>query len=360
MSMVQGKWGFYALRLLLGFAEAGFFPGIVLYLTYWFPARQRARAMSFFMIGSPVAGIISNPVSGVILDELHQVAGLAGWQWLFLLEGSPAVILGIIALFYLTDRPQQATWLDAEERDWLAEQIADEERERGQKHGDGLLRALREPRIWLLILLYFTVAAGANTMGFYLPKLVKAQFPGENQKVIGLLSAIPSICAIVAIILVGTHSDRTGERRWHVAIPAFFAACGWVITAWAPTPVVALAGLAIAQAAMLSMLPPFWSLTTAFLTGTAAAGGIAFINSLGNLGGFAGPSFLGSVHQWTGSFEIGLMVLAGVMFVGGLLALSVRHDPVAEVIPVPDAQAGEGKAASDFAVQNEPGCTSKL
>ncbi len=337
MAMVQGKWGFYGLRLLLGFAEAGFFPGIILYLTYWFPARQRAREVSCFMIGSPVAGIISGPVSGAILEHMHQLGGLASWQWLFLIEGAPAVLLGVIALCYLTDRPEQANWLKPEERDWLVRRMAGEELERGRRHGADLLRALREPRLWLLILLYFTLAAGTNTMGFYLPKLIRGRFPGSSDQTVGLLSMIPSACAIVAMILVGSHSDRTGERRWHVAMPAFVAAAGWVVAAWSPTPEGALAALSVTMAAMLSTLAPYWSLPTAFLSGTAAAGGIAFINSLGNLGGFAGPYLLGSTHQWTGSFEIGMTVLGSVLFLGGLLALSVRHEPAPEPEQIPEA-----------------------
>lgn len=339
MAMVQGKWGFYGLRVLLGFAEAGFFPGIILYLTYWFPARQRARAVSCFMIGSPVAGIISGPVSGAILDHMHHVGGLASWQWLFLIEGVPAVLLGVIAIYYLTDRPEHARWLTAEERDWLARRMAGEELERGRKHGADLFGALKEPRLWLLILLYFTLAAGTNTMGFYLPTLIQSRFPGSSDQTVGLLSMIPSGCAIVAMLLVGAHSDRTAERRWHVAVPAFVAAAGWIVVAWSPSPGLALAGLAVTQAAMLSTLPPYWSLPTAFLSGTAAAGGIAFINSLGNLGGFAGPYLLGTTHRYTGSFEVGMTVLGSVLLLGGLLALCVRHEPTPEVEQLPEAPA---------------------
>jgi len=338
MAFVTGPWSFYALRLLLGVAEAGFFPGIILYLTYWFPARQRARAVSCFMTGSPIAGIISMPVSGAILDYLHSAGGLAGWQWLFIIEGAPAVILGIIALYYLTDRPEQASWLDAEERGWLARRMVDEELQRGRRHGLGMLRALTEPRLWLLIMLYFTVAAGSNAMGFYLPKLVATRFPGETNLTIGLLSAIPSSCAIVAMVLVGAHSDRTGERRWHVGLSAFVAGAGWALSAWAPTPVGSLAGLAVAHAGMMSMLAPFWSLPTAYLSGTAAAGGIAFINSVGNLGGFAGPNIFGVSEKLTGGFGAGLTTLACVMFAGSMLALCVRHDPASEPVEMPEAE----------------------
>jgi ACS family tartrate transporter-like MFS transporter len=325
MLLVRGPWSFYALRLLLGVAEAGFFPGIILYLTYWFPARQRARAVSYFMTGSPLVGIISGPLSGSILDYLDGSGGLAGWQWLFLLEGAPAVLLGIVVLFYLTDRPAQAQWLSPPERDWLAEEMAQEESER-RGHGLSSFRTLADSRVWLLILLYFTVAAGSNSIGFYLPKLIDSRFAGLSKLQIGLLSTIPGLCAMFAMMLVGTHSDRTGERRWHVALSAFAGGIGWLIAAWAPTPALSLAGLALAHAGMMSMLAPFWSLPTAFLSGTAAAGGIALINSLGNLGGFVGPNIVGQSQALTGGFEIGLTALAGLLAAGGLLALSIRHN----------------------------------
>lgn len=337
MVLVRGPWSFYALRLLLGFAEAGFFPGIILYLTYWFPARQRARAISCFMTGSPVVGIIQGPLSGSILDYFDQTGGLAGWQWLFLLEGAPAILLGVVVLFYLTDRPADAGWLRPEERAWLSEAMASEDRERRARHGLTSFRALAEPRIWLLILVYFTVAAGTNSMGFYLPKLIDSRFEGLSKLEIGFLSTIPSLCAIVAMVLVGLHSDRTGERRWHVALSAFVGAAGWTFAAWAPTPALSLAGLALAHAGMMSMLAPFWSLPTAFLSGTAAAGGIALINSLGNLGGFAGPNILGQAQALTGGFAAGLLAIGGLLWLGGLLALMIRHDRAAERLEPPDA-----------------------
>jgi ACS family tartrate transporter-like MFS transporter len=338
MLLVRGPWSFYALRLLLGIAEAGFFPGIILYLTYWFPARQRARAVSCFMTGSPLVGIIQGPLSGGILEYLDGAGGLAGWQWLFLLEGAPAVFLGFVVLFYLTDRPAQANWLSAEERDWLAQEMAQEECQR-RAHGLSSFRALADGRVWLLILLYFTVAAGTNSIGFYLPKLIDSRIEGLSKIQIGFLSTIPSLCAIAAMVVVGTHSDRTGERRWHVALAAFTGGIGWTIAAWAPTPALSLAGLAVAHAGMMSMLAPFWSLPTAFLSGTAAAGGIALINSLGNLGGFVGPNIVGQSQALTGSFELGLTALAGLMAAGGVLALTIRHERAAAKEDIADSDA---------------------
>jgi D-galactonate transporter len=326
MMAVRGPWSFYLLRIMLGIAEAGFFPGIILYLTYWFPARERVKAVALFMTGSPITGMVGGPLSGGILQFLDQVGGLRGWQWLFLLEGVPAVILGVITLYYLTDRPEQAKWLPDGERDWLAAQIAGEEKYREQRHGLTLMRAAADRRVWLLILLYFTVAAGSNSIGFYLPKLIQDRFPGLAELRIGLLVAIPNACAMLCMVLNGIHSDRTGERRWHVALPAFVAAAGWGLSAWLHPPLLFLLALALAQMGIMSMLPTFWSLPTAFLSGIAAAGGIALINSIGNLGGFFGPILIGQLQTWTGSFSPGLMAMAVTMLSGGVVALCVRQE----------------------------------
>jgi ACS family tartrate transporter-like MFS transporter len=330
MMFVRDEWSFYFLRLLLGVAEAGFFPGIILYLTYWFPARQRAQAIARFMAASPVAGVVGGPVSGAIMQYLHQAGGLAGWQWLFLLEGLPAVALGFLVLVVLTDRPEHAGWLTPEERDWLSGEIKGEETSTIQRHGLTFFRALADGKVWLLILLYFTVAAGANTLGAYMPALIKTYFPEMKELEIGGMQALSSALAAVGMVLVGTNSDRTGERRWHVAISAFVSAAGWVLTAWLPWPAARYCALILVQMGIMCMLAPFWSLATGFLAGTAAAGGIAFINSVGNLGGFAGPNVLGQTRAPDGSFDVGLTIMAIVMFVGGVLALCVRRDSTQE------------------------------
>ncbi len=226
MMVVRGPWSFYLLRVLLGFAEAGFFPGIILYLTYWFPARERARAVSLFMIGSPITSIVGAPLSGAILQYLDRVGGLRGWQWLFVLEGIPAIVLGVISIFYLTDRPEKAHWLDEEERNWLTAQISREETSRQQRHGLTLWQAAIDRRVWILTLLYFTVAGASNSLGFYLPKFVQIGFPNLAEFRIGLLVVIPNLCAVPCMVLNGMHSDWTGERRWHVAIPALVGAAG--------------------------------------------------------------------------------------------------------------------------------------
>jgi ACS family tartrate transporter-like MFS transporter len=330
MMFVTGPWSFYLLRVLLGVAEAGFFPGIILYLSHWFPARERARAVATFMTAAVIASLVGNPISGAILQFMNQTGGLAGWQWVFLLEGIPAVVLGFITLGYLTDRPEQARWLTDAERTWLAGRMAWEEHERHQRHGLSLRAALTNPRVWLLIAVYFTVAMGDNSYGFYLPTLIKEHFPGWTEFEIGLLAAAPSVAAITGMVLVGWHSDHTGERRWHVAGPAWLAASGWVLVALAPSPWLFVLGLAVTTTGMKSMLPTFWSLPTAFLSGTAAAGGIALINSVANLGGFLGPNVIGQVKDRTGSFTVGLLVMAWVLFIGGLLVLCVRHDSALE------------------------------
>src|SRR5262245_14074355 len=252
MMAVRGPWSFYLLRVLLGFAEAGFFPGIILYLTHWFPARERARAVAFFMAASPVTGILGNPLSGAVMQFLDQVAGLRGWQWLFLLEGLPAVALGFVVLRYLTDRPDQAGWLSPEERDWLAARVGREEQERERQHGLTLWQAAADRRVWLLIVLYFTVAAGSNSFGFYAPKLLQTRFPDVGEFALGLLAAVPNVCAAVCMVLNGAHSDRTGERRWHVAVPALLAAAGWALSAVADSPALFLLGLVLVQVGILS------------------------------------------------------------------------------------------------------------
>lgn len=331
MLFVQGRWSFCLLRVLLGVAEAGFFPGIILYISYWFPARERARAVAFFMMGAPISGVIGNPVSGAILQFMDGTGGLAGWQWLFLVEGIPAVILGVVTWFYLTDRPEQAGWLAPAEREWLAARLGREERRREEQHGLSRFRALFNPRVALLIALYFTIAVGSNAIGFYLAKILEGQFTGVSKLELGLVSALPHLAAVVAMLLVGVHSDRTGERRWHVAGAAAFAAAGWGLSAASPhSPWLTVAGLTMAQMGMMSMMGPFWSLATSFLSGTAAAGGIALINTVANFGGFLSPNILGYLKEASGNFTSGQATMAATMAAGGVLALCVRHQPAAD------------------------------
>ncbi len=317
--LVTGPVGFYGVRILLGVAEAGFFPGIILYLTYWFPARERARVVAWFMTAIALSGIFGNSLSGAIMYGMDGTAGLEGWQWLFLLEGIPSVVVGIVVLFYLPDGPAQATWLSPTECAWLEGELAREERERRERHGPDRLAALLDWRVWLLIVVYFTVAVGANAAGAHNPTLLKQHFPECDTRQIGLLSALPHLCAVLAMTVIGTHSDRTGERRWHTAYAATLAASGWALAAVTYEPALFLLGLCVAQAGMMSFLPVFWTLPTSFLSGTIAAGGIALINSLANIGGIVGPSILS---------RYGLESMALNLFVGGLLILLMSKETV--------------------------------
>jgi MFS family permease len=323
---VRGAWSFYLFRILLGVAEAGFFPGIILYLTYWFPGRDRARIVAWFMAASPVTGFFGNPLSGAILQGMDQVGGLSGWQWLFLIEGIPAVILGVITLYYLTDRPREAHWLSENERNWLSDEMGREEKQVEQRHGLSLRQAATDRRVWLLILLYVTVAIGSNALGFYLPKLIAVRFPTAGKFQIGLLAAIPYLCAMIAMVLNGAHSDRTGERRWHIAAPAMVAASGLVLFTLSDSPALSILGLALGLSGIHSMLPVFWTVPPSFLSGAAAAGGIALINSLGNVGGFVGPNLVGQINAFTGNFTLGLLATALTLCFGALLALRIRRD----------------------------------
>jgi MFS family permease len=333
MMFVREPWGFYALRFLLGVAEAGFFPGIILYLSHWFPTRQRARATAFFMIASPVAGVIGNPLSGWLLQYLDKVGGLAGWQWLFLVEGLPSVLLGIGVWFYLDDRPEQAAWLTPGEQDWLADRLRHEARRRELSHGLSRLSALAHPRVWLLIALYFTPAVGTNALGFYAPTIIQDEFSGRSAFVVGVLAALPSVAALIGQVVASVHSDRTGERRLHVAVAALLGAGGWGLGAAGVVlhqPWLVLAGLVTAQMGMMSMLPTFWTLATSFLSGTAAAGGIALINSVANFGGFVAPILVARLKVVGGSYAAPMLVLVLTMAAGAVLALCVRHDPSLE------------------------------
>jgi ACS family tartrate transporter-like MFS transporter len=325
MMFVRDAPTFYALRFLLGVAEAGFFPGVILYLTHWFPAAQRARAVAQFMTATALAGVIGGPVSGALL-QLDGLAGLRGWQWLFLVEGLPAVLLGGVAWWTLTDRPEQAAWLAPDQRAWLAGILAAERAATEQRHGASLWRALAHRRVWSLGLLYFTLVLGIYGVSLWLPQMVAARL-GASDLVLGILVAIPYAVAALAMVLVGGHSDRSAERRWHIAGPALAGAAGLATSAALEQPALALAGLCLAALGIWSALGPFWTLPTTFLSGIAAAGGIALINSLGNLGGFVGPWALGLLKQATGSFRAGLAFLAASLLVAALLALRVPREP---------------------------------
>ncbi len=311
---------FYVARFLLGLAEAGFFPGIILYLTYWYPAEKRSQMTAWFMSAVALSGLIGGPVSGWILHSFHGHSGLAGWQWLFLLEGLPAIVLGLVVLLFLDNGIAQARWLSDAEKKLLQDRIASESQ--GKTHVSAL-QAVGSPRVWLLALVYFSVVMGLYGLGFWLPLLFKTTGVSDSLT-IGWLVAIPYGVSIVAMILVGRHSDAKRERRWHVAIPALLGALGLLLsTLWTDNTLGAVLTLTLATCGIMTVLPLFWSLPTAFLTGTAAAAGIALINALGNLAGFFGPSIVGWVKQTTHSTNGGILVLAGFMVLCALLVLSL-------------------------------------
>jgi ACS family tartrate transporter-like MFS transporter len=306
---VRDERSFYLLRMSLGLAEAGFFPGIILYMSYWFPANERARAVAWFMMASPLSGVVNGPISGVLLEYTNQSWGLAGWQWLFLLEGMPAVILGFVTWRFLTDRPEDASWLEPDERAWLSRRMDREEEGREARHGLSRLQALGNPRVGLLILLYFTIAVGTNGYGFFAPTIISTHFPDRGADQIGLLYAIPSLVAAAGMFLFSRHSDRDGERRRHLASAAVVAAIGWTTSATVQSPWIVLLGLTLAFLGMMCMMGPYWSLATSFLSGTAAAGGIALINTIANTGGVLAPYLMGWLKAVTGSFAAGQVML---------------------------------------------------
>ena len=311
---------FYASRFLLGVAEAGFFPGMILYLTYWFPGPERAKAIAQFMTGTAIANIVGGPLSGLLLT-LDGTMGLAGWQWLFIVEGIPAILLGFFVLYYLTEGPAEAHWLTADERKWLiARMEADRAASVGGHDSSSLKAALLSPRVWYFGFLYFTIVVGFYGITFWLPQILK-NLSGSSDITVGLISAVPYVLAAIVMVVVATSSDRAGERRWHVAIPSFVSAVGLILSAATRDPVLSLAALSLAAAGIWGALGPFWSLPTAFLTGSAAAGGIALINSLGNLGGFLSPMLIGEIRARTNSFALALFVLAAAPLLTGLLVL---------------------------------------
>ncbi len=341
---------FYALRVLLGLAEAGFFPGMVLYLTYWIPARQRARAGALFMTAAPVSMMIGAPVSEALL-KLDGLAGLHGWQWLFLAEGFPAVVLGVLALAYLTDRPEKAQWLSADDREWLSRHMEREHAERS-RHGSGLRHTL-SGKVALLCLIYFLNTFATYGVFLFLPKLLR-EASGFSGFKLSAITAIPFVAALVGMVLIGRHSDRTGERKWHVAACALTGALGLVLAAASreSVPLIVLS-FAISQVGQRAVQSVFWAIPPAFLGGTAAAAGIGLVNAVGNLGGFAGPWAVGYLRHWSEGYTTGLLVIAAVLVLQAVLVSSLRLTPRVPEGMEPALAAGPGPgqvaARSDLA-----------
>jgi len=303
---------FYVLRFLLGIVESGFFPGVILYLTFWFTGKYRAKMVAAFMSAIALSGAFGSPVSGWIMSSMANVGGLASWQWLFLLEGIPSVIVGIIAITYLDDGPQKAKWLTADERDLLVRRLQDEEafkKSQGHQHHT-LADAFKSSKVWLLCFVYFGVIMGNYFISFWMPQLIKDNFATDPWH-IGLISMVPWGFGAVVMILWGHHSDTTGERRWHFALAGIVAAVFFIVSGiQGLDPVLGIAALALATAGIMSGLSTFWALPTAILSGTAAAAGIAWINSVGNLGGFVSPYVVGWIRDMTHNPMYAVLVLA--------------------------------------------------
>jgi len=341
MAFVQGPHSFYILRFLLGVAEAGFFPGIILYLSYWFPMKNRAVVTAFFMAAAPISVALGSPVSGALL-EMDGLFGLHGWQWMFLIEAGPALLLGIVVLFYMTDRPEKAKWLDTEERDWLSSTMNAERAAKdkaGAKHS--ILKGMTDPRVLALSLVYFGTSAGLYTLGIWAPQVLHGF--GLTSFQTGLVNAIPPIASVIAMYFWSRHSDRTGERTWHVTITCTVAAIGLFFAGFAASLVAVLLALVVVNCGVSSAKPPLWAMPTLFLSGSAAATGIATINSIGNLGGFVGPYAIGLIKQSTGSFEYGLYFVGALLLISAITTLVIAGTSARKSAAA--IQAAEAKAS---------------
>jgi MFS transporter, ACS family, tartrate transporter len=337
-AFIAGPVSFYSVRFLLGIAEAGFFPGIILYLTWWFPSYYRSRIVGVFMAAIPISNILGSLVSGFLLD-LDGWLGIAGWQWLFIMEAAPAVILGVVFWLYMTDWPSQASWLMPAQRDWLIARLAAEQSQREAIRHYSLKQALLDKRVLLLSLVYFGGTFAGYGIVLFQPQIVHRLAAGFGMT--GIINAIPYVFAAGAMVLWGRHSDHTGERPRHVAIAYAVGAAGLIATALMTDPVLTMVTLVVAAMGQSSTGPTFWSLPTAMLSGTAAAGGIALINALGNLGGFFGPYLFGLIKDASdGSFTFGLMALALGPILSALVVLALGHDRRLEHIPAHQASAG--------------------
>jgi len=331
MAFVQGRTSFYVIRLLLGAAEAGFYPGILFFLTLWFPAAYRGRILAMFIAAIPVSGIIGAPLSGLLLS-MDKMAGLAGWQWVYLLEALPAIVLAPVVMLRLQDGPAQAPWLPDAEREWLVGQLGSERREVERRRSYSVRQSLTSPRVLLLALVYFSNVCLLNSITFFLPQIVKGF--GLSNLQTGAIVAIPSVLALVALLLWGRHSDRRKERYGHAALANFVGGASLLVSVLVKDPSLRIAAISVAFAGTLAFTAPFWSIPGTFLSGAAAAGGIAAISALGVIGGFLSPWFTGLMKDALGDFRAGLgviallaMAAAALMFLAGRGA-SARTAPL--------------------------------
>lgn len=320
MMFVATPFQFYAMRFIVGAMEAGFLPGVVLYFTYWFPPRRRARANSLFMTAISLAGVTGGPLAGWIMTHFAGINGWSGWQWLFLLEGLPAVFLGLVVFFFLDDRPAVAGWLSESEKRAIEADIAANESVAPAQHS--LMRAFSDPRALFLSGVYFLILVGLGGVTFWMPQLIKNAGKLDTQTV-GLVTAIPWLIGGLGMLAVAFNSDRSGERKWHLALSAIASGIGYAVSAAFPHDLtIAVAGLSLATLGILAIFPVFWTVPSTFLGGVAAASGIAFINSMGNLGSIFSPTFIGWVNDRMQSTQLAINVVAGMMVLAGLLIAS--------------------------------------
>ncbi len=317
---VQSVHQLYVMRFLLGLAEAGYIPGIILYLTYWFRQREQAQAVAFFTMGGPVTSILGAPLSGLILDHIHWL-GISSWRWLLILEGIPAVACGFLTYYLLPNRPDEAKFLTAEEKRWIRAELAREEQHKLKQHQYSALQALTNMRVWRLVSIYFGLMIGLYSLNFWTPQLVKSLSGRYSNSTVGLLVMVPYILGLAGMILVSRNSDSTLERRYHVAIPAILAGVALALLGTTRSPFFSVVLLSSLALAVYSYIGPFWALPSEFLTGFSAAAGIALINSVGNLGGFVGPYVVGAIATRTGSLYAGLAIVGISLFVSAVLAL---------------------------------------
>ncbi|MEN9705253.1 MAG: hypothetical protein RLZZ393_1132 [Pseudomonadota bacterium] len=323
MMFVRDATGFYVLRFVLGVAEAGFLPGVIYYLGHWYPREARAHAISWFMVGIPLSTVLGAPLAGLLL-QMNGLAALKGWQWLYLLEGLPAVLLGIVVWLRLPELPQDARWLTPDEKTALGERIRAEHAETQERHGLGVRAALLHPTVWLLGIVLFCCQCGSYGLNLWIPQIVKG-LSGSSDLVVGLISALPYAAAALGMVWIGRSSDRSGERFWHVALPSLIGAAGFAASAWFTSPLPGMLALSIAAVGDLGSRGPFWALPPRFLAGGSLAAGIALINTLGSLGGFVGPYAVGLVKDITGGFTGGLLFLAGLLVVSAVATLQLRR-----------------------------------
>lgn len=310
----------YAVRFLLGLAEAGFAPGMLLYLTYWFRQREQAQAVGLYLSGMPIASVLGAPVSGFVLDHVHWL-GLSSWRWLLIVEGIPAIACGFLTYFLLPSRPEEARFLTTDEKEWIRTELAHEEQQKLHQRQYSALQALTNGRVWRLVTVYFGMLTGLYTLNFWAPQFVKSLSNKYSNSAVGYLVMIPSLLGLAAMVLVSRNSDRMLERRYHVAILASVAGTAFVLLGTTHSPFFSMSLLCFVAIGAYGFMGPFWALPSEFLTGLSAAAGLALINSVGNLAGFVGPYAIGAISKITGSLYAGLAFAGVSMFAAAILVL---------------------------------------